>query len=116
MAAIGRVLGTLPDDTARRRVLRWACERFGLEPAAAAAALLPEGMFAETVNVADDPMLKIDSLDDMFPDAPDNDDLAIPDPTLAPSSDGSRPPVESVLRSFVEEFQRFAEEWSGATA
>jgi len=117
MAAIGRVLGTLPDDTARHRVLRWACERFGLEPKAAAAALLPDGVFAETITVADDPMLKLDSLDDMFEvAAPDNDDLAIPDPTPAPPADGARQPVESVLRSFVEEFQRFAEEWTGATA
>src|SRR4029078_5589732 len=79
MAAICRVLGTLPDDAARQRVLRWACERFGLEPVQAAA-LLPEGLFAEAVgSVADDPALKLDSLDDMFEMAsPDNDDLVLP--------------------------------------
>jgi hypothetical protein len=122
MAAIGRVLSSLPDDTARHRVLHWACERFGVE-VDAAAALLPEGVFAEAVNIADDPGLKLDSLDDMFDmAAPDTDDLTIPvaavavtDPTPA-AADPSRQPVEAVLKSFVAEFQRFAEEWSGATA
>ncbi len=118
MAAIGRVLGTLPDDAARQRVLRWACERFGLEPVAAAA-LLPEGIFESAVaDVADDPALKLDSLDDMFEMvSPDNDDLSLPAaPAAAPAADSSKQPVEAVLKSFVAEFQRFAEEWSGATA
>ena len=125
MAAIGRVLGALPDDGARQRVLRWACERFGLEPVQAAA-LLPEGIFAESAaSLADDPALKIDSLDDMFEMAsPDDEDLALP-PTqpATPAAaladapvDASKQPVETVLKSFVAEFQRFAEEWSGATA
>lgn len=118
MAAIGRVLGTLPDEAARQRVLRWACERFGLDPVAAAG-LLPEGIFTEAVNnVADDPALKLDSLDDMFEMAsPDNDDLVVPPVQPAtPPPDAAKQPVEAVLKSFVAEFQRFAEEWSGATA
>jgi hypothetical protein len=121
MAALGRVLGTLPDDAARKRVLRWACERFGLDQSAVVA-LVPEAMMAKAVNVADDPALKIDSLDDMFEMAsPDNDDLTLPvsEPAhAAPAAplDQSRQPVETVLRSFVKEFQRFAEEWNGATA
>lgn len=121
MATLGRVLGTLPDDAARKRVLRWACERFGLEQLAAAASV-PQGMLAKAVSVADDPALKLDSLDDMFQMAsPDNDDLTIPETEpvhaeAAGSPDQSRQPVETVLRSFVKEFQRFAEEWSGATA
>src|SRR5262252_10770524 len=121
MAALGRVLGTLPDDAARKRVLRWACERFGLEQVAAAASV-PDAMLAKAVSVADDPALKLDSLDDMFQMAsPDNDDLTIPETepahaASASSPDQSRQPVETVLRSFVKEFQRFAEEWSGATA
>ena len=121
MAALGRVLGTLPDDAARKRVLRWACERFGLEQVAAAASV-PDAMLAKAVSVADDPALKLDSLDDMFQMAsPDNDDLTIPETepahaASASSPDQSRQPVETVLRSFVKEFQRFAEEWNGATA
>jgi len=119
MAALGRVLGTLPDDAARKRVLRWACERFGLEHSALDA-FLPEGTMAKAVSVADDPALKLDSLDDMFQMAsPNDDDLTIPQSvSVAPanSSDQSRQPVETVLRSFVKEFQRFAEEWNGATA
>jgi len=121
MAALGRVLGTLPDDAARKRVLRWACERFGLEQSAVAA-LVPEGVMAKAVSVADDPMLKLDSLDDMFQKASSHDDdLTIPESELAHaaaenSTDQSRQPVETVLRSFVKEFQRFAEEWNGATA
>ena len=121
MAALGRVLGTLPDDVARKRVLRWACERFGLDQSAVAA-LVPEGMMAKAVSVADDPTLKLDSLDDMFQMASSHDDdLTLPESEPAHgappgSPDQSRQPVETVLRSFVKEFQRFAEEWSGATA
>jgi hypothetical protein len=122
MAAIGRVLSGLPDEAARQRVLHWACERFGVD-AAAIASLLPEGVFAEAVNIADDPALKLDSLDDMFEmAAPDGDDLTIPAAAVTVSepapatADASRQPVEAVLKSFVAEFQRFAEEWSGATA
>jgi|SRR5436190_4598004 len=117
MAAIGRVLGTLPDAAARQRVLQWACGRFGLEPLTAAA-LLPEGIFAEAVNnVADDPALKLDSLDDIFQvAAQDDEDLVIPAVQPAPAPDAAKQPVEAVLRSFVAEFQRFAEEWNGAAA
>ena len=85
----------------------------------AAASLLPDGIFAEAVTkIADDPALKLDSLEDIFQmAAPDNDDLALPNlQPAAPAADASKQPVEAVLRSFVAEFQRFAEEWSGATA
>src|SRR5437763_16396301 len=69
MAAIARVIGTLPDDAARQRVLRWACERFQVEALKAivsASALLPDGAFAEMPAPADDPALRLDSLDDIF--------------------------------------------------
>jgi hypothetical protein len=123
MAAIARVVGTLPDDRARQRVLRWACERFhveGLKAIVSASALLPDGVFADLPAPADDPALRLDSLEDMFQTPTprsdhhgDHDDLVIADP--APKTvDTAKQPVEAVLRSFVAEFQRFAEEWSGA--
>lgn len=131
MAAIARLIGTLPDDRARQRVLRWACERFQVEPLKAivsASALLPEGVFADMPAPADDPALRLDSLDDVFQmaaprnddhsdhsDHGNHDDLVIVDPAATPA-DTAKQPVEAVLRSFVAEFQRFAEEWRGATA
>jgi hypothetical protein len=131
MAAIARVIGTLPDDAARQRVLRWVCERFQVEPLkaiASASVLLPDGVFVDLPAPADDPALRLDSLDDMFPmaaprnlhprdhrDHGDDDDLVIADPAPK-TADAAKQPVETVLRSFVAEFQRFAEEWSGATA
>src|SRR5579871_560661 len=76
MAAIGRVLEALPNEDARQRVVRWACERFGID-AVPESALLGEGM-ARAVPAADDPALKIDSLDDMFEVASsDDDDLVV---------------------------------------
>ena len=115
MAAIGRALGTLPDDDARQRVLRWACERFGID-SIPESTLFPDGVVSRAVSAANDPALKLDSIDDMFEAAPTaEDDLALP-PTLPAKDDTSKQPVEAVLRSFVAEFQRFAEEWSGATA
>jgi len=48
--------------------------------------------------------------------AQDDEDLVIPAVPPVPAPDAAKPPVEVVLRSFVAEFQRFAEEWSGATA
>ena len=125
MAAIARLIGTLPDDRARQRVLRWACERFQVEPLKAivsASALLPDGVFADMPAPADYPALRLDSLDDVFQmaaprndDHSDHDDLVIVDPAATPA-DTAKQPVEAVLRSFVAEFQRFAEEWRGATA
>jgi hypothetical protein len=123
MAAIARVIGSLPDDRARQRVLRWACERFqveALKTIVSASALLPEGVFADMPAPADDPALRLDSLDDMFQtpaprDEHHGDDLVVVD-TPPKTPDTAKQPVEAVLRSFVADFQRFAEEWSGATA
>ncbi len=116
MAVIGRVLGTLPDDTARQRVLRWACERFGIDSIPEASLLADGAAPNAEIAPADDPALKLGSLEDMFEMAsPEHDDLAIVDAPPAPPNDAKQP-VEVVLRSFVAEFQRFAKEWNGATA
>ena len=114
MAVIARVLGTLPDNAARQRVLRWAAERSGVDAMVLSAALTATA----PVSVADDPALKVDSLEDMFATAalPD-DDLTVPvdePPPAAP--DTSKLPVADILKSFAAEFQRFAEEWNGAAA
>jgi hypothetical protein len=114
MAVIARVLGTLPDNTARQRVLRWAAERAGVDAAVLSAAITA----AVPVAVADDPALKVDSLEDMFVTAarPD-DDLTVPvDEPLPAAPDTSKLPVADILKSFAAEFQRFAEEWNGAAA
>src|SRR5215831_8827883 len=115
MAVISRLLETLPDTAARQRVLRWAAERAGVDALTFSTAV---GVMATTpaVNPADDPALKIDSLEDMFgKTSPVEDDFAVVvDEPVAATPDTSKAPVADVLRSFAEEFQRFAEEWNGA--
>jgi hypothetical protein len=117
MAVVSRVLETLPDSATRQRVLRWAAERAGIEAVALSKAL--EATTMSPVRAADDPALKLDSLEDMFGTAvPVEDELtvAVDDPIAAIPPDRSKAPVADVLRSFAAEFQRFAEEWNGAAA
>ena len=117
MAVISRVLETLPDSATRQRVLRWAAERAGVEAVTFSKTL--EATTMSPVRPADDPALKLDSLEDMFGTvAPVEDSLtvAVDDPIAATLPDTSKAPVADVLRSFAAEFQRFAEEWNGAAA
>ena len=111
MAAIGQLLGGLTDLAARQRVLNWATERF-----APGSASSPKP-FSEPVSpepVTADPALAVDSLHDMFMgEAGDIDsDFAL----FEPDEETSKLPIEVVVRSFAADFQRFAEEWNGASA
>jgi len=125
MAAVGQVLGELSDPAARQRVLKWASERYALQsvtaPKPAVAAL---ASFAPATN---DPGLTIDSLDDMFVGAVGevaamsavDDDLrefAGPEPVSVHVQETPRQPLDVMIRSFAQDFQRFVEEWNGATA
>ena len=116
MALIARVLGTLPDNAARQRVLRWAAERAGFDAVALSVAVSATAS-AAPVSIADDPSSKVDSLEDMFAVAAfADDDLSVPVETPPPAGvDSSKVPVADILKSFAAEFQRFAEEWNGAT-
>ena len=116
MAVISRVLETLPDAAVRQRVLRWAAERVGGDAVALSA--LADAKKAP-IAVADDPALKLDSLEDMFEKPPIavEDDLAVVlDEPIVATPEPSTLPVADILRSFAAEFQRFAEEWNGAAA
>jgi len=114
MAVISRVLETLPDAAARQRVLRWAAERIGADAVAFSAVATKK----TAVAVADDPGLKVDSLEDMFgkPVAAEDDLRVVVDEPILAVPNTSTAPVADVLRSFAAEFQRFAEEWNGAAA
>ena len=117
MAVISRVLETLADSATRQRVLRWAAERAGVQEVAFSNAL--EATTMSPVRPADDPALKLDSLEDMFGTAApveDNLAIAVDDPVEVTLPDTSKAPVADILRSFAAEFQRFAEEWNGAAA
>jgi hypothetical protein len=115
MALIARVLGTLPDNAARQRVLRWAAERAGFDTLVLSAAVNATAS-AAPISVADDPSLKVDSLDDMFAVAAFADDtLTVPAAEPSPATADASKPVADILKSFAAEFQRFAEEWNGAT-
>jgi len=116
MAEIGRIMGDLPDPAVRQRVLRWVCERFSLQVVESTA----ESAATGTAPVAD-PALSVESLNEMFivttVDAND-DTLALESPEMPEmlSAEVDKQPLESVLRSFAADFQRFADEWNGAAA
>ena len=127
MAAVGQVLGELSDPAARQRVLKWAAERYAFESVTPgrvrALATLP---FLASEPIAD-PALTIDSLDEMFAGSvaevavtSDVDDdlgeFAGPASLAATTPEAPRQPLDVMIRSFAQDFQRFVEEWNGATA
>lgn len=111
MAIIGQLLGKLPDDGARQRVLKWAVERFGSD----VVTMQTQLQFAAQTAARDDAGLAVDSLNEMFAQAQGADDaLTVPALEAEPAPAGQ--PVQSALQSFVKEFRRFADEWNGAAA
>jgi hypothetical protein len=112
MMQLAHALGTLPDLDSRRRVLRWAMERYHVDIAMTAAI----DAAPVQVPVAEDPSLAVDCLEQFFPARPaaDEDDLAVvPEvkPAVAPDM---QPGVETLIRAFAADFRRFAHEWQGA--
>jgi hypothetical protein len=127
MAAVGQILGTLTDPAARQRVLNWATERFASESEtpSGASEFLPTPV-SSALEVTD-PALAVDSLDDMFAivagdvggDAGlcgDFDLFDEAEPQASNEPKMPKLPIEVVVRSFAADFQRFTEEWNGATA
>ncbi len=116
MAAIGQLLGDLTDLAARQRVLHWATERFA---PGTLSSPQPSSELASPEPVAADPALAVDSLDDMFAivgGATVGGDFDSDFALFEPDVETSKLPIEVVVRSFAADFQRFTEEWNGATA
>jgi len=126
MREVARALAALPDAQSRARVLRWAMERYHLDatPMAApvlpvvAAPAVPVAMAApavpEAMTVAGpDQSLEVDSLFDLFPATHpadiDEQSLSLAEPSRPAQESG----IESMIRGFVADFQRFALEWQG---
>src|SRR4051812_42527813 len=98
MAAIGRVLGNVPDSGTRQRVLKWAVERFAAD-LQHAPNLIPATAPVSETSPASDPALTIDSLDDMFTNEPEGtpDDLVLPQlEPPAPAVAVQKLPLEAV--------------------
>ncbi len=107
MQKIAAALSELGDDEARRRVVRWA-DRFA--PEAPAARVAPEAAVTPAVPAAQSPRrrdatLSIDGLNLFEDDPPDSEKRAAPATGEAP--------LESMIKSFVDEFQQVAREWQG---
>jgi hypothetical protein len=64
---LGRALAKLPDKAARVRVLRWAAERFQIEPALAPAVAPPAAPVKTATVEGPDLTLSMDGLSDLFP-------------------------------------------------
>lgn len=115
--AVGRALTQLPDDEARRRVLRWINDRF--QPSAA--------RFDDDTPAGPHPSvdstLGIDGLSEFFErpglepimhaEALDLDlGLGL---ALEPEPEPEQPQLESLVRGFVNDFQRIALEWQAVS-
>jgi len=126
MAAIGQALGDLTNPAARQRVLNWAAERFAADGTASPAPAFFALRSDVTARLEADPALAVDSLNDMFKSAAPHeheDDacgefaaFGASDTVAAPAALSPALPLDVVLRSFAEDFQRFTEEWNGAAA
>ena len=124
MQQIASALEGLRDEQARLRVMRWAMERFF--PAFAAQTLERAGSAADTTTAsemdAEDTTLEVAGLDELFMED-----------TLHPRVEThqhrvdlhqhrvdlhrpavGREPIESMVKGFVADFQRVANEWQGA--
>jgi hypothetical protein len=98
MMTVGRALATLHDPAARSRVLRWAAERFQDTPM--------ETVPSRAVSAPADPCLTVeDDLGDLF-----NAPSAFPHPEVHHAA-RDEPPLDSLVRGFVDDFQRVALEW-----
>src|SRR5207249_3951608 len=99
MQRIAMALGDLRDERTRLRVMRWAMERFLVTGVSDATAPAPQ----PDVSVpASDAMLEVGDLHDFFVnDTVDADD----DSCTEPAADE---PIESMLKSFVTDFQQIA--------
>jgi hypothetical protein len=111
MTTIGRTLDAIKDPALRQRVLNWANERWADRSSVAPVADAPSR--AITTRLANDPALSLDSIGELFGDAPAEPrpgalpEILVPEPT-------AKAPVESMLQSLAADFQRLADEWNGA--
>ena len=105
---IARALASVPDRSARARILGWVNDRFaddGSEPLPAEPRLPRVPAVAAVAVAAADPTLTVGSLDDMFESAP---------PAEAPKPPAGKQPVETLIKGFVTDFNQLVVEWQGA--
>lgn len=122
--AVGSALARLPDAGSRERVLRWAAERFQIEPTIAVPVATPSHVMASQVRVPDS-TLSVDGLQEFFPVRARTDDALSVDaetctqplfetaqveetPVLVHDE---TPKLDSMVHSFVADFQRLASDW-----
>jgi hypothetical protein len=113
MQAVGRALTQLPDDEARRRVLRWINDRF--QPSAARFDDDTPGGPHPSV----DSTLGIDGLSEFF-ERPGLEPIMHAEAVdldlgLEPEAAPEQPQLESLVRGFVNDFQRIALEWQSVS-
>jgi len=125
MFTVGEALRALPDADARARVLQWALKAFGGTSVADAT---PASVAPQPCARAADDDLELGDLTHLFDEnaaaAPSisSDALVLPPPpsrtpaAAAASSPAPSQSVESMIRSFVADFQAFAREWGSTGA
>jgi hypothetical protein len=105
MSTIGRALEAIEDIALRRRILNWAVERWGVDRFRSSS-VEPQASHA-AIPLANDPALAVDSIGELF--------VTHARASAAPQGQGpaGKAPVESMLQSLAEDFQRLADEWNG---
>jgi len=112
MQRIAMALGDLRDDQARERVLRWAMERFlpALAAQSGPVASVPSQHSPPAPTAAcddNDATLAVDGIDELFEEAKSAD------PNARRRQPSANEPVESMVKSFVADFQKLARDWNG---
>jgi len=99
MSTIGRTLDAIEDPALRQRILNWAVQRWGADRPAT----VDNSSRATATPQPSDSDLSVDSIGDLFEG-----------PGEAAAKREGKAPVESMLQSLAEDFQRLADEWNGA--
>jgi hypothetical protein len=103
MRQIARALEALDDDDTRRRVLRWALDRYRSVAPMASTSQAPVLPPTRAANASADPTLSVDTLADLFPS----------DASGSTTGAAATRDVESLIKEFAADFRRFALEWQG---
>lgn len=110
MLTVGRALMELHNAESRRRVLRWASDRFQADQTTACV----EATSLHRPDKPADPNLAVDGIQELFAESAVAPNASAANTAAAPSARRADGGVESMIRSLAADFRRLALEWQGA--
>jgi hypothetical protein len=117
LAAVGHALADL-DPAARARVLRWAIDRFDVDPIQNDAPNVRQQQPEHAAPLPDTTLL-VDDIEDLFDDPVHRESREVDTngicqrPAPPPRAVARAQPTESLLSGFVAEFQQLVVQWQG---